>query len=122
MNNSIIYDKAFKFAVKIIALYKYLNKEKNEYVLAKQLLRCGTSIGANTREGIETKSKKDFAAKLSIALKEAGEPEYWIDLLEETGYLNKDYIKPIKDDLREIIRILNSILRTTKNNLNLAEN
>ncbi len=117
MKDSLIYDKAFKFAVKIVELYKDLVEKNKEYVLSKQLLRSGTSIGANIREGLEGQSKKDFIAKLSIALQEACETEYWIKLLTATGYLSKDVANTLLCEVTEIIKILNSILRTSRNNL-----
>lgn len=85
--------------------------------MSKQLLRCGTSIGANIREGLEGQSKKDFIAKLNIALKEAAETEYWLELLKATLYLNDEEVEILLKDIREIIKVLNSILRTTKQKL-----
>ena len=86
--NNLILDKSFAFAVRIVKLYKYLCDEQKEYVLSKQLLRCGTSIGANINEAQAGQSKADFIAKMSIASKEARETNYWIELLIETKYLN----------------------------------
>lgn len=117
MKDSLVFNKAFKFAVKIVGLYKEL-QVNNEYVISKQMLRSGTSIGANIREGLEGQSKKDFVAKLSIALKEACETEYWIELLIATNYLNHEIGKDLLSDLSEIIRLLNSILRTSRSNMN----
>lgn len=87
--NSIVYDKSFKFAIRIVKLYKHLKETKKEYIMSKQLMRCGTSIGANISEGIEGQSKKDFISKLSIALKEANESRYWINLMKATDYLDE---------------------------------
>lgn len=114
VKDNLIYQKAFAFAVKIVNLYKSLTCDKKEFVLSKQLLKAGTSIGANVREGIEAQSRKDFISKLAIGLKEAVESEYWIDLMGETGYLDKETYNDLKQDTREIIRILNAILKTTK--------
>lgn len=88
--DNFVYDKAFSFAIKVVNLYKYLCDKKNEYVLAKQVLRSGTSIGANIREALEAQNKKDFIHKLSISLEEAAETEYWIELLITTGYIEKN--------------------------------
>lgn len=87
MNNSITHLKTKAFAIRIIHLYKFLTDEKHEFILSKQLLRCGTSIGANTHERNNAQSKLDFIHKLSIALKEADETSYWLDLLVETNYI-----------------------------------
>ena len=87
--SNVIVDKSMNFAVRIVNLYKYLTKEKSEYVLSKQLLRSGTSIGANVNEAVRAQSPADFVAKMNIALKEAGESEYWIKLLEKTDYLSR---------------------------------
>ena len=117
LRDNIIYCKSFDFAVNIVNTYKKLCDEKKEYVLSKQLLRSGTSVGANVREGIDAQSKKDFISKFSIALKEACESEYWIELLYETKYLDKDVARNLENDLQEIIKILTSILKTSRNNL-----
>ncbi len=117
VRESIVYQKAFSFAIKIIELYKQLSEHKKEQVLSKQLLRAGTSIGANIREGLEGQSKKDFVAKLSIALKEANESEYWIELLVSTGYIDKEMANKLLGDISEIIKVLNSILKTARDNL-----
>jgi four helix bundle protein len=108
-----------RFALKIVKLYRLLSDEKREYVLSKQLLRSGTSIGANIKEGLVAQSRKDFIAKLFIALKEASETEYWIGLLIEAEYLEMDIGKLILEDLYEIIKLLNAIIKTTKKNSSL---
>jgi four helix bundle protein len=118
VKDNIVYKKAFDFAIKIINVYKNLIDQKRELVLSKQLLRSGTSIGANIREGIEGQSKKDFIAKLSISLKEANESEYWIELLVGTGYLEKAIAEKLLADVSEIIKLLNVILKTARKNLN----
>ena len=115
--NSIIYDKSFKFAIKIVNLYKYLCTKQKEYVLSKQLLRSGTSIGANINEALEAQTRKDFIAKLAIALKEASETRYWINLIVATEYLEREHGEILTNELTEIIKILNKMIKTAKQNL-----
>jgi len=112
--SNVIEEKSFEFAVRIVKLYKYLNEEKKEYVLSKQLLRSGTSIGANVCEGLQGQSKKDFLMKMNIALKEADETKYWIRLLGRTGYLTEEEQKSIYGDCVELGKILTTIVKTTK--------
>ena len=114
--SNLIVDKSMDFAVRIVNLYKYLTKEKSEYILSKQLLRSGTSIGANVNEAIRAQSQADFVSKMHIALKEAGESEYWILLLEKTDYLSKVQADSIFKDCESLIKILVSIIKTTKQN------
>ena len=118
-NGNEILDLSFQFAVRIVNLYKYLTNDKNEYVLSKQILRSGTSIGANITEAQDAQSKKDFISKLSISLKEAKETRYWIKLLIETDYLpqNHDKVTSIQNDLDSIIKLLTAILKSTKSNI-----
>jgi len=116
MKNNVVVDNSFKFAVRIVNLYKYLCDDKKEFVLSKQLLRAGTSIGANVKEAIQGQSKKDFLSKMNIALKEASETEYWIELLIETKYLSSKDGSSILNDCIEIKKILHSIVKTSKNN------
>lgn len=111
---NIIKDKSFEFAVEIVYLYKVLC-EKKEFVLSKQLLRSGTSIGANVREAEHAQSKADFIHKLSISLKEANETEYWLDLLFETKFLSETEFESIKLKIVEILKLLTSIINTSKN-------
>ncbi len=106
--------KTFNFALKIISLYRELTSNNKEYVLSKQILRSGTSIGANVSEATEAQSKADFIHKLSIALKEARETEYWIRLLIKAEYISSS--TPLKEDINEIIRILTAIIKTSKEN------
>ena len=106
--------KCMDFAVGIVNLYKYLCETKKEYVLSKQMLRSGTSIGANIREGIYAQSKADFINKLSIALKESSETEYWLELLHESGYLNDTEYKSIYDDNSKISATLINIIKKSK--------
>jgi len=110
-------DKSICFAVRIIRLYQHLKTEQNEFVISKQLLRSGTSIGANVKEGIRGQSTKDFRAKMSIALKEASESEYWLELLVETDYINQSQFESIYADCVELIKILTAILKTSDNNI-----
>ncbi len=112
---SIIENKSFDFAVRIVNLYKYLNAEKSEFVLSKQLLRSGTSIGANVAEAQKAQSDADFNTKLYIALKEANETGYWLRLLNKTEFLTDTEFKSIEKDIDEIIAILTSITKKTKN-------
>lgn len=114
MSNSIIKDKSFKFSLEIIDTYKYLKTTKNEFVLSKQLLRSGTSIGANVKEGLKGQSKRDFLSKMSIALKEAEETEYWLELLVLSNYLDSNQEKMLLANCKELCKILNSIVTTTK--------
>lgn len=116
MGDNIVFDKSKKFAVRIINLYKYLCSEKKEFVLSKQILRSGTSIGANISEALCAISKKDFLAKMYIAFKECSETKYWLDLLCETEYLSAEQYNSISADCAEIQKLLSSITKTTKNN------
>ena len=109
-----IQEKSFRFAVRIINLYKYMQTEYKEYVLAKQLLRCGTSIGANVAESQQAQSRPDFISKLNIALKESYETEYWLRLLFETNYIKQDAFESIITDCRELEKLLISIIKTAK--------
>ena len=119
MNENTIYTKSFEFAKRIVRLYKFLNEQKNEFVLSKQLLRCGTSIGANVNEAIAAQSKKDFVSKMAIASKEARETKYWIDLLIDTEYLSADekHVVTLQNDIEEIIKILTSIVKTSQESM-----
>ena len=114
MKNNIIEAKSFEFAVRIVNLYKHLNQEKKEFVLSKQLLRSGTSIGANARESIRAQSTADFYAKLTISLKEAEETAYWLELLNESGYIDNDMFKSLYSNCEELIRILVKILKNVQ--------
>ncbi|MEA3353043.1 MAG: four helix bundle protein [Campylobacterota bacterium] len=124
--DNIILDKSFSFAVRIVKLYKYLCDKKKEYVLSKQLLRSGTSVGACNPAGTRTnineaqagQIKADFIAKMAIASKEARESKYWIDLLIKTDYLNinDEYTQSLLKDIEEIIKLLTSIAKTSQGN------
>ncbi len=115
-NRSIVAEKSYRFSLQIIELYKALTINNKEYVLSRQILRCGTSIGANVEEGRAAISRKDFISKNSIALKEARETHYWLRLLRDTNFLPIDFIKLI-DDCYELIKILTSIVKTTQSRL-----
>ncbi len=110
---NIIADKSFDFAIRIVQLYKHLTKTKREFVMAKQLLRCGTSIGANVAEAEKGQSRADFNAKMNIAMKEANETYYWIRLLSRTGYLNEREFFSLEKDIREILAIITAICKKT---------
>ena len=112
--DNIIVNKSKAFALRIIKLYKYLCTEKKEFVLSKQLLRSGTSIGANVKEAIRGQSKDDFAHKMNISLKEASETEYWLELLFETDYITEEQFNSIIADCTELIRILTSIIKSSR--------
>lgn len=111
---NVIVDKSKAFALRIIKLYKYLCDTKKEYILSKQLIRSGTSIGANVKEAIRGQSNADFTAKINIALKEASETEYWLELLHESDYLTDEQFNSIITDCIELIKILTSIVKTSK--------
>ena len=106
--------KSREFAIRIVGCYKFLVEQRNEYVMSKQLLRCGTSIGANTRESKNAQSRMDFLNKLNIALKEADETEYWLDLLHATNYLDDTLYESINLDCAELIKLLTSIIKKLK--------
>ena len=118
LKDNIVLEKSFTFAVRIVKLYKYLCSTKKEYILSKQLLRCGTSIGANVNEAQAGQSKADFISKMSIASKEARETKYWINLLIETDYIdqNEKYVKTLLQDIDEIIKLLTKIIKTSQEN------
>ena len=120
MKDNVILDKSFDFAVRIVKLYRYLCDEKKEYVLSKQLLRSGTSVGANINEAQAGQSKADFVSKLSISSKEARESKYWIDLLIKTDYLNINeiHVQSILKEIEEIIKLLTSIVKSSRENIN----
>ena len=115
--DNIIVDKSKAFALRIIRLYQYLKNEKSEFVLSKQLLRSGTSIGANVKEAIRGQSRADFYAKLNISLKEASETEYWLELLHESEYIEEKAFNSIYADCQELIKLLVAITKTQKGEL-----
>ena len=111
---NLILQKSMDFAVRSVNMYKYLSSEKNEQIMSKQVYRSGTSIGANVREAVNGQSKADFTAKMSIALKEASETEYWLELLLKTGYLTRSEYENIQKDCGELARMLTSIVKTSR--------
>ena len=116
MKNNAIVDKSKSFAIHIIKLYKYLVSEKKEYTLSKQVLRSGTSIGANVRESLRAQSRADFISKQNIALKEADETCYWLELLHETDFITDNEFENIYAEANEIVKLLVSIIKTAKSN------
>ena len=114
MSNSIVGMKSFDFAVRIVKLHKYLSEAKKERVMSKQLLRSGTSIGANITEALNGQSRKDYSYKMHLALKEANETLYWIDLLGASGILTPKQTDSISSDCKEIIAMLVAIIKTTR--------
>ena len=115
MSKGAILTTSKDFAVRIIKLTRYLQEDKHEYVLSKQILRRGTSIGANARESNNAQSRADFLSKLSIALKEADETQYWLELLVESDIISKSQFESLNDNLTEIIAMLTASIKTTKN-------
>lgn len=113
---SIVGEKSLAFAKRIAKCYRYLKDKKKETVMSKQILRCGTSIGANVREGLYAQSRKDFISKLNIALKEAGETDYWLDVIHSAGYFTDDEYNSLKVDNDELLKLLTAIIKKTKEN------
>ncbi len=114
--SNVVKDKSFHFAVRIVKLCKILRKERNEHIMSTQLMRSGTSIGANIRESLNTQTQPDFVNKLSIAQKECDETIYWLDLLKETDYLITNEHCSVKADAEELLKIIRSIILTSKSN------
>ena len=112
--DNVVQTKSYDFAIRIVKVYKYLCENKKEFTLSKQLLRSGTSIGANIEEAIGGQSKKDFFAKLTISYKEARESKYWIRLLKDTDYLSKDEAESLLTDIEELLKIIGSIQKSMK--------
>ncbi len=117
-DNNVVKTKSYDFALRIIKLYQYIVVEKKEYTLSKQILRSGTSIGANIEEAIGGQSKKDFVAKLSISYKEARETHYWLRLLTDTGYISNGLSASLLNDCEELLKIIGSIIKTIKSSNN----
>ncbi len=114
MKENIIREKSFSFAVRIVKLSRFLNEQKKEFVLSKQLLRSGTAIGALVREAEQAESKADFIHKMSIALKEANETDYWIEILFHSKIISQLEFETIKPDIIELIKLLISIVKSSK--------
>jgi four helix bundle protein len=113
MKENVIKNRSFELAVEIVFIYQYLTMEKHEYVLSKQVLRSGTSVGANISEGVAAQSKKEFCNRLSIAYKESRETEFWLKLLCSTGYLTNEKVIPVMKKCDEVNRLLYTILKTS---------
>lgn len=122
MKENVLHDKSFAFAVRTVNAYKFLVEEKREFVLSKQILRSGTSIGANAEESAGGQSTPDFISKLSIAYKEARETKYWIRLLRETDYFDDVQAKSLLADVEELLKIIGKIQITNKNKLTATRN
>ncbi|MBK7709806.1 MAG: four helix bundle protein [Bacteroidales bacterium] len=120
MKENILKTKSYAFALNVIKLYQKLSSEKKEFVLSKQILRSGTSIGANIEEANQAESKRDFIHKLGIAQKEANETHYWIRLLTDSNYIVQSVSIILKDDCEELIKLITSSIKTAKNNLDNA--
>lgn len=121
LKENVIETKSFDFAVRIVKMSQYLATKKKEIVLSKQILKSGTSIGANVSEAQKAQSTADFYAKLTIALKEANETDFWLRLLHKTEYLSQQEFQSLKSDLEEIISILVAITKTIRNQGNNSE-
>ena len=117
MKESVLKEKSYQFALRVIKLYKYIVAEKKEYVLSKQILRSGTSIGANIEEANQAQSKADFVHKLSISQKEAFETDYWLRLLRDSEYLTETQANSLLNDCRELQKLLTTSIKTAKENL-----
>ena len=114
MKDNLIKEKSYRFALRVIKAYKFLSQEQREFVLSKQMLRSGTAIGALVREAEQAQSKADFISKMNISLKEANETEYWLMLLKDSDYIDEKSFISIQQDCVELIRLLISIVKTTK--------
>ncbi len=118
MRENLVKNKSFLFAVRIVKLYRFLCEQKKEFVLSKQLLRSGTSVGAMIREAEHAETKNDFKHKMGIAQKEINETIYWLELLKETDYLTIEQFESINTDAIEIIKLITAIIKSTKANIN----
>lgn len=116
MTENIVHTKSYAFALRVIKLFKFLTTEQKEFVLSKQILRSGTSIGALVKESEHAQSKADFINKMNIALKEANESEYWLMLLKDSEYINENSFNSLHSDVSELIKLLASIVKTSKQN------
>jgi four helix bundle protein len=118
MRENIVKNKSFAFAVRVVRLYQFLCEQKKEFVLSKQLLRSGTSVGAMIREAEHAETKKDFTHKMGVTQKEINETIYWLELLKETDYLLSEQFESINTDAVEIIKLITAILKSAKSNIN----
>ncbi len=114
---NVLKDKSYKFSIRIVKFYQFFSKQKNEYVISKQVLRSGTSVGAMIEEANQAESKADFIHKLSIANKEANETHYWLRLIKDTELIKEDVL-PLLKDCEELMKLLTTIIKTTKKNIN----
>ena len=117
MKDNLVAEKSVNFSIRLIQFYKFLNEEKREFILSKQLLRSGTAIGALIREAEHAQSKADFLNKMNVALKEANETDYWILLLYKGDFISEKEYESIKEDATELIKLLAKIVKTTKESL-----
>jgi four helix bundle protein len=115
MKQNVVQEKSYSFAIEIVNLYKFLVEKKKEHILSRQILRSGTSIGANVEEAVGGQSRKDFISKLSIAYKEARETHYWLRILKDSGYIDERMASPYMADCEELLRIIGSIQKTIRN-------
>ncbi len=116
MRGNVVKDKSFHFSVRIVKLCKILRTDRDEHIMSRQLMKSGTSIGANIRESLNTPTQPDFVNKLSTAQKECDETIYWLDLLKETDYLTSNEHQSVKSDAEELLKIIRSIILTSKSN------
>jgi four helix bundle protein len=116
MKENVVKEKSFSFALRIVELYRFLTDEQREFVLSRQLLRSGTAIGALVREAEQAESRADFIHKMAIALKEANESPYWIDLLNQSGYIDKNGYESIYPEIIELLKMLTAIIKSSKDN------
>lgn len=116
MSQNIVKEKSYSFALRIVRLYKFLTEEKHEYILSKQVMRSGTTIGANVKEALQAESRGEFIHKLSIALKEASETEYWLQLLKDAEFIDQHAFNSINADCAELLKLLTSIIKSSKQN------
>ena len=117
VRENVVVEKSMSFAVRVVRLYQHLSEAKHEFVMSKQVLRSGTSIGANVREAVSAQSKADFVSKCSIALKECDETGYWLELLQRTDYITDSQRDSLEADRRELFALLTAIIKTTKASL-----
>ncbi len=115
-SDNVTYEKGYAFAIRVVKAYQFLSEDKREFILSKQLLRSGTSIGANIAEANGAISKSDFSAKISVAYKECLETKFWLSLLKDTGYIDQKAFESIFNDADELAKILFSILKSTRIN------
>lgn len=121
MKENVLKIKSYSFALRIVRLHQFLRKEKKEYILSKQILRCGTAIGALIREAEFAQSKADFTNKMQIALREANETRYWLEIFKDSDYLNDKMFESIKNDCDELIQLLVSTVKTSKQRITNSE-